>query len=174
MRTAQGPKKLLRAIPMALCLVAAAFFLMPAQSAEAGKWTWKKYRLKFWLPKGMKATKKARYAFIAKGKGIVLKISPWKSRRTTSRKAARYGWNTYRIIKRKKRLYKKRLKKRGAWVQVLVGTGWVGRSKVYFAVMGLAGKRSSNNFYVRMWWKKWRHKWVKPRVNRIARSLQVY
>lgn len=164
-----------RFLPVAFLLAASVCFFGPTADAEAGNWTWKRYRLKFWLPTGMKATKNNRSSFIAKGKGIVLKIKPFRARRYTSKKAAYFGYNSYRIIKRKRILTTKRIRnKRGAWVYAIVGSGYYRRSKVYFAVIGINSKYSRNKFYVRAWWKKWRHRWVKARINSIAKSLRVY
>lgn len=155
-------------------------FAFTAPAAEAGNWTWKRYRLKFWLPTGMRATKNTSRAFIAKGKGIAMKISAWKSRRGTSVTAAKYGARTYRIIKNKRVLYKKRLRGKYSWRggktwrYLMMGDGRYCGSRVYWAVIGMANHRTKNKFYVRMWWKKWRNPWVKPRVAKIARRIRNF
>lgn len=173
-------KRLFRSLPLLFVLTAAAFFIAPVNQAEAGWWTWKRYRMKFWLPRGMRVTKNTRYALIAKGKGIVLKISAWKSRRGTSISAAKYGYRTYRVIRNKRILVRKRLSGKRSyrggktWRYLYMGSGRYRRSSVYWAVIGMANHRMSNKFYVRMWWKKWRHTWVKPRVRKIARRIYNY
>ena len=63
------------------CLVVAtmAFFVAPAAlSAEKMvNWTWKRYNLKFKLPKSWKVTKNTKDSFIAKGGwGLFLRLVP--------------------------------------------------------------------------------------------------
>ena len=144
------------------------------ETAEAKNWTWKKYRFRMWLPVGMKPARNTAKHFIAKGRGLVLKVKPWRSRRGTSVRAARYGLKTYKIIKNKRVTWKKRIRARGAFAYAMLGNGTVGGRRAYFAVIGLAGKRSANKFYVRMWWRPASHAWVKRRVVKIAKRLQVY
>ncbi|MBU50618.1 MAG: hypothetical protein CL920_18220 [Deltaproteobacteria bacterium] len=168
-------KKTIAQLVLTGVMAVSMFALMPTQQAEAKNWTWKMYRLKFWLPNGMKVYKNNRYGFISRGRGVTVKIKPWKSRRTTSKRAAMYGYRTYTFMRRKRILLRKRIRSRnGMWRYLIVGTGRYRRQTVYFAVIGMAGKRSANNFYVRMWWKKWRHKWVLPRVGKIAKRLRAY
>lgn len=147
---------------------------LQARTAEAGDWNWKKYRLKVWLPTGMSPTRNNADSFIAKGRGIVLKVKPWKSRRTTSKKAAMYGYSTYTIIKGRRILSEHRVGKAGAFTHVLLGQGVAQGRPAYFAVIGMSSKRSVNNFYVRMWWRPSNHAWVKRNVIKIAQRLRVY
>lgn len=163
-----------RFVPLVVAAVMTFAFLAKPQPVEAGNWNWKKFRLKMWLPTGMKPTKNNRNSFIAKGMGIVLKIKPWKSRSMTSKKAALYGYNSYSIVKRKRIVFEKRMGKRGAFTYILMGQGIAQGRPAYFAVIGLSSKLSINNFYARMWWRPARHRWVKKRVIKIAKRLRVY
>lgn len=147
---------------------------LQAKTAEAGDWNWKRYRLKVWLPTGMKPTINNASSFIAKGRGIVLKVKPWKSRRTTSKKAAMYGFRTYTIIKARRIVRELRVGKAGAYTHLILGQGVAQGRPAYFAVIGMNAKRNDNNFYVRMWWRPENHAWVKNRVIKIAQRLRVY
>jgi hypothetical protein len=170
----------LRILPAVFLMAMSVVFFGPTTSAEAGNWTWKRYRLKFWLPTGMRPTRNNSRAFIAKGKGIVLKIRAWRSRRGTSVSACRRGYRTYNIIRGKRILVRKRLSGKYSWRgqklwrYLYMGSGRYRGSRVYWAVIGGANHRTRIRFYARMWWKKWRHRWVKSRVSRIARRIRPY
>ena len=142
--------------------------------AQAMKnWTWDRYNLSFKLPYRMRVTRNNRRGFIAKMSGLILKIKPWKSRRSTARSSAMYGYGSYRIVRRKRIRKKRYIRGRSGFQRYLIlGDGYVGRSPAYFAVIGLASKNSSNNFYVRMWWKKYNHRWVKRYIVKIALSFR--
>lgn len=149
-------------------------FVTCCREANAGYWSWKRYRIKFWLPDGMSATKNNKKVFIAKGRGLVLKIIPWTSSKTTSEQAAKRGVKSYRIVKAKRVIYTKRIRVYGAWNYVIVGAGRVNREPAFFAVMGLVSKTTPYNFYVRFWWYRTSHRWVKPKINLIAKRLRLY
>jgi hypothetical protein len=148
-------------------------FMVP-ETAEAKTWNWKRYRLRMWLPAGMKVTRNNAQYFIAKGRGLVLKVKPWKSAGGTSVSAARYGVNSYKIIKSKRVTWKKRIRTPGAFSYAMLGDGIVEGRRAYFAVIGLSGKGTRNKFYVRMWWRPASHSWAKRHVVRIAERLVMY
>ena len=74
-------------------------------------WTWKRYRIKFKLPRSWKVTKNNRNSFIAKGPGAVMKIGPWRGRSATARSVATKALNSYSIIRNRRVLRRKTLRK---------------------------------------------------------------
>jgi hypothetical protein len=171
-------KRAFQSLTLLCVMVASVVFFAPSQ-ADAGNWTWKKYKMRFWLPAGMKATKNTSYTFIAKGSGIIMKIQAWKSRYGTSVSACQKGYRSYHIIRSKRILVRKRLSGKydttgsKTWRYLYMGDGYYRGSRVYWSVIGMANHRIRTQFYVRMWWKKWRHRWVKPRVRMIARRIRI-
>ncbi|MCA9672536.1 MAG: hypothetical protein KC503_43375 [Myxococcales bacterium] len=162
-----------RFVPLlATAVMVFCYFSGPAP-AEAKDWKWSKYGFRMWLPNSMKPTSSNSSYFIAKGHGIVLKVAPWRSRMTTSKKAAMYGYNSYSIIQRKRILFQKRVKKWGSWRHTIIGEGIAEGRPAFFAVIGISSRRSNNNFYVRMWWRPRNHAWAKPMVQQIARRIYL-
>ncbi len=165
---------ILRSFALTLLLSLSLLTVYPPSQADASYWVWKRYKLRFWLPNGMRVTQNNRFQFIAKGRGLILKIKPWKSRYSTARSAALYGLRTYSIIRGKRVKTSRWIRgKRGFKRYLILGKGWIGRSRVYFAVVGFSSKYSVNNFYLRMWWKAYRHPWVKKRILRIVRRFRT-
>jgi hypothetical protein len=125
--------KFFRSWPLTLLLALSFITFYPVSNAEAGYWNWTRYKLRFWLPAGMRVTRNNSRGFIAKGRGIILKIKPWRSRYSTAKSAAKYGYRTYRILRRKSIRTQRWIHgRRGFSRYLILGRGWDGRSRSYF------------------------------------------
>lgn len=151
----------MRKLKTAAVLVALVGIAVPVGlSAQLKNWTWNKYRLKFQLPSDWKVTKNTGTAFIAKGKGVVMKIGPWEgSRSDTAETVATKALSTYTVVGNAQVMGRKDLGANGGLERFIIyGKGVYnlkGRSKgkpVRFGIIGLISQKSVNNAYVRFWW----------------------
>ena len=140
-----------------------AIFVMP-QSLSAEKmvnWTWKRYKLKFKLPKSWKVTKNTNTTFIAKGGGVVFKIGPFRDRSATPKSTAQKALRTYTVIKNKRIMNQKSMRSKGGLRKYLIfgkakyalsrPAGMRGKP-VTFGIIGMINPNTVDALYVRTWW----------------------
>ncbi len=78
------------------------FTSMPSESISFKTMNWKRYNIRFKVPRHWKITKNDSKSFIAKGDGVVMAIYPSFNRRATARSIARKAYRNYYVIGNKK------------------------------------------------------------------------
>jgi hypothetical protein len=154
-------------------------FASSASAQPMKNWTWKKYNLKFKLPRYMKITRKRSSGsvnkLVAKGKGLTVEIVPWRNR--SIRNARQAAWSAYRkfTVTKRKRITAQRRVNFSSRLQgyVFFGKGYQGSRSLSFAILGLINPNSSVNLYVRFQWWSTSDSRNKALSGRVARTFNL-